>query len=115
VWDAILASLPEQKLFGSPGTPPTALASYAGRYVFGALKAVQDMRFGVVGTHIAKADSGAKVLRTIGDGPASKSGFVPDDVITHVDGEPLAGLSINQNDCQAARAGRKHRSTADRP
>jgi C-terminal processing protease CtpA/Prc len=41
-------------------------------------------------------DSGAKVLRAIEGGPAEKSGIVVDDVITHVDGEPLAGLPIYQ-------------------
>jgi 6-aminohexanoate-oligomer endohydrolase len=100
MWDAILASVPEQKTFVPPATAlnvsTATLASYTGRYVFGAPKDVQDLRFGVVGTHIAKVDSGAKVLKAIAGGPAAKSGIVADDVITHVDGEPLAGLPINQ-------------------
>jgi L-aminopeptidase/D-esterase-like protein len=100
MWDAILASVPEQQAFRPPPTPASVsaatLATYAGRYVFGAADEVQDMRFGGIGIHIGKADAGAKVLKVMPGGPAAKSGIVADDVITHVDGEALANLSINQ-------------------
>src|SRR5262245_30852638 len=100
MWDAILASVPEETAFASPATPPNisaaTLAAYAGRYVFAPPKDAQDMRFGVVGAAIANAEAGAKVLRTVAGGPAAISGVRADDVITHVDGESLAGLPINQ-------------------
>jgi C-terminal processing protease CtpA/Prc len=54
------------------------------------------MRFGAVGTNIAADEGGAKVLKAIEGAPAARAGVLAGDVITHVDGASLAGLSLNQ-------------------
>lgn len=101
MWDAILASVPEQKAPLLSATPPTVsgatLASYVGRYDFAAPKSIGDMRFGTIGiTNMAVAEGGAKVLKTMDGGGAERAGVVTGDVITHVDGDSLAGLSLDQ-------------------
>jgi L-aminopeptidase/D-esterase-like protein len=100
MWDAILASVPEQTAFSPPVEPTkvdgTTLASYTGRYDFSPSKDVGDMRYGAVGVSLTTEKGGAKVLRAIQGAPAARAGVLPGDVITYVDGEPLAGLSLNQ-------------------
>jgi L-aminopeptidase/D-esterase-like protein len=101
MWDAILASVPEQKAPLPSATPPdvsrATLASYVGRYEFAPPKSISDMRFGIIGiTNIAVEEGGAKVLKAMEGGPAERAGVVTGDVITHVDGESLAGLSLGQ-------------------
>jgi L-aminopeptidase/D-esterase-like protein len=100
MWDAILASVPEQKAFAPPATPPNVtadtLASYVGRYDFAAPKDVGDMRLGAIGVNIEVAQGGAKVLKAIEAAPAARAGVLAGDVIMHVDGDPLAGLSLGQ-------------------
>jgi membrane-associated protease RseP (regulator of RpoE activity) len=100
MWDAILASVPEQKPFVPSATPlnvgAATLASYAGRYDFAQPNDVSDMRFGAVGTNIEAAEGGANVLKVTGGAPAARAGVRAGDVITGVDGESLAGLSVGQ-------------------
>lgn len=100
MWDAILASVPQETVFAPPSTPPAVapsiLAAYAGRYDFALSKDVGDMRNGGVGLNIAPEKNGAKVLRAFAGAPAATAGAVTGDVITHVDDTPLAGLSLNQ-------------------
>src|SRR5262245_26108600 len=100
MWDAILASVPEQKAFVPSATPlhvgAATLASYSGRYDFAPPKGVGDTRFGAVGANIEAGGGGAKVLKTIGGAPAARAGVRAGDVITGVDGEPLEGLSVAQ-------------------
>lgn len=101
MWDAILASVPEQKAPLPSATPPTvssaALASYVGRYEFAPAKSIGDMRFGTIGiTNMAVEQGGAKVLKAMGGGSAERAGVITGDVITHVDGDSLAGLSLDQ-------------------
>jgi len=100
MWDAILASVPEQKAFAPPSTPPNVppavLAAYAGRYNFALPKNVGDMRNGGVGVSMAVEKNGAKVLKAFAGAPAARAGLVPGDLITHADDVPLAGLSLYQ-------------------
>ena len=100
MWDAILASVPEQRPFvssaASPNIGAATLASYAGRYDFSPPKEVGDMVFGGVGANIGIGDGGAKVLRPIDGGPVARAGVVAGDVITHVDDESLGGLLLGQ-------------------
>ena len=100
MWDAILASVPEQKVFVPAATPlnvhAATLASYSGRYDFAPPKDVGDTHFGVVGASIEAGGGGAKVLKTIAGAPAARAGVRAGDVITRVDGEPLEGLSVGQ-------------------
>lgn len=100
MWDAILASVPNEKAFVPPATPPqvpaATLAAYAGRYDFAPPKEVGDMRNGTVGVSIAAEKGGAKVLKAIEGAPAARAGVIAGDVITHADGDSLAGLSVSQ-------------------
>src|SRR5262245_17272321 len=100
MWDAILASVPGEKAFVPPATPSNVsaatLASYAGRYDFAPPKDAGDMRFGAVGANVEAGEGGAKVLTAIGGAPAARAGVRAGDVITSVDGESLAGLSVGQ-------------------
>lgn len=100
MWDAILASVPEQKAPLPSATPPTVssatLAGYVGRYEFAAPRSAGDMRMGIIGTDLAVEGGGAKVLKTMKGGPAERAGVVAGDVITQVDGDSLAGLSLDQ-------------------
>ena len=100
MWDAILASVPEQKAFVPPATPlnvrTATLASYTGKYDFTPPKDVGDTRFGAVGANIEAGSGGAKVLTTFGGAPAARAGVRAGDLITRVDGESLAGLAIGQ-------------------
>jgi len=100
MWDAILASVPEQKPFVPSAAPPdvdtATLALYAGSYDFAPPKNLGDMRFGALGTNIAIDEGGAKIVKTIAGAPAARAGVLAGDVITHVDGDTLAGLSLNQ-------------------
>lgn len=101
MWDAILASVPQQKAPLPSAPPPTVsratLEAYAGRYEFAPPRGIDDMRFGTIGiTSIAVGEGGAKVLKTMEGGPAEKAGLVAGDVITHVDGDSLARLSLDQ-------------------
>lgn len=100
MWDAILASVPEQKAFTPSATPlnvaAATLALYVGRYDFAPPSSVGDMRFGAVGANIEAGEGGARVLKAIGGAPAARAALRGGDVITRVDGESLAGLSVGQ-------------------
>jgi C-terminal processing protease CtpA/Prc len=55
------------------------------------------MRLGIIGiTNMAVEQGGAKVVKAAEGGPAERAGVVAGDVITHVDGDSLAGLSLGQ-------------------
>jgi C-terminal processing protease CtpA/Prc len=41
-------------------------------------------------------DGHVKVMSTIRDMPAAKAGILANDIVTHVDAEPLQGLTLNQ-------------------
>lgn len=100
MWDAILASVPEQAPFAPPPTAPSVrpgtLATYAGRYEFAPAADIGDMRYGVVGVNVGVEAEAVKVLSVIQGGPAAKAGIMAADEITHVDEQPLRGLTINQ-------------------
>jgi len=100
MWDAILASVPDEKAFTAPSTSPNVaavtLAAYAGRYDFALPKEVGDMRNGGIGVSMAAEKNGAKVLKVFDGAPAARAGLAAGDVITHVDQVPLAGLSLYQ-------------------
>jgi 6-aminohexanoate-oligomer endohydrolase len=93
MWDAILASVPEQTAFVPPSTPVSVAA---GRYDFALPKEVGDMHNGGIGVSMAAEKNGAKILKAFDGAPAAKAGLTAGDVITHVDDVPLAKLSLYQ-------------------
>ena len=52
--------------------------------------------FGGLGIEVTMDDGMVKVVAPIEDTPAAEAGVESGDLITHVDGEPIKGLSLNQ-------------------
>ena len=50
--------------------------------------------FGGLGIEVTMENGLVKVVSPIDDTPAAKAGIKPNDFITHLDGEPVAGLSL---------------------
>ena len=49
-----------------------------------------------IGVTIEQAENGYRVVRLTADGPAQQAGMQPDDVIIAVDGQSVAGLSMDE-------------------
>ncbi|WP_026379167.1 S41 family peptidase [Afifella pfennigii] len=52
--------------------------------------------FGGLGIEVTMEDDLVKVVTPIEDTPADRAGILPGDVITHLDDEPIAGLSLRE-------------------
>jgi carboxyl-terminal processing protease len=52
--------------------------------------------FGGLGIEVTMEDGLIKVVAPIDDTPAHKAGIMANDIITHLDGEPVQGLTLNQ-------------------
>jgi carboxyl-terminal processing protease len=52
--------------------------------------------FGGLGIEVTQEDGYVKVVTPIDDTPASKAGILAGDLITHIDGESVQGLTLNQ-------------------
>src|SRR5213082_3458668 len=52
--------------------------------------------FGGLGIEVTMEDGLIKVVSPIDDTPASKAGIMANDIITHLDDEPVQGLTLNQ-------------------
>jgi hypothetical protein len=94
MWDAVLASIPENGIFTPPAkSPPVSraetLAAYAGTYEFGEAS----VAYGGLGLDIAIEDGGVKVSPREGE-PAARAGVMVGDVVTRVDGAPLQGVAL---------------------
>ena len=65
-------------------------------------KTLQDMRlhtsgrFGGLGMEVSMEKGLIKVVAPIDDTPAAKAGVMANDVITHLDGEPVLGFTLDQ-------------------
>jgi carboxyl-terminal processing protease len=65
-------------------------------------KSLQDMqiqttgKFGGLGIEVTMEDGLIKVVAAIDDTPAQKSGVMTNDVITHLDDEPMQGLTLDR-------------------
>src|SRR5438309_4154405 len=65
-------------------------------------KSFQDMqsqvsgKFGGLGLEVSMEDGLIKVVAPIDDTPAHKAGIMANDIISHIDGEPVQGLTLNQ-------------------
>src|SRR3954470_14022748 len=52
--------------------------------------------FGGLGIEVTMEDGLIKVVTPIDDTPAAKAGIQSNDIITHIDDEPVQGLALNQ-------------------
>jgi carboxyl-terminal processing protease len=52
--------------------------------------------FGGLGIEVTMEDGLVKVVAPIDDTPAAKAGILANDIITHLDDEPVQGLTLNQ-------------------
>src|SRR5690349_6874099 len=52
--------------------------------------------FGGLGIEVTMENGVVKVVSPIDDTPAARAGLKPGDFITHIDGDPVAGLSLNE-------------------
>src|SRR6476620_3862957 len=52
--------------------------------------------FGGLGIEVTMEEGLIKVVAPIDDTPAHKAGVMANDIITHLDGEPVQGLTLNQ-------------------
>jgi carboxyl-terminal processing protease len=65
-------------------------------------KSLQDLqiqttgKFGGLGIEVTMGDGLIKVVAPIDDTPAQKAGIMTNDIITHLDEDPVQGLSLNQ-------------------
>src|SRR6187431_3631354 len=50
--------------------------------------------FGGLGIEVTMEDGLIKVVSPIDDTPAARAGVLPGDIITHLDGEPVLGLTL---------------------
>jgi len=53
-------------------------------------------KFGGLGLEVTMEDGLIKVVAPIDDTPAAKAGIMANDIITHIDDEPVQGLTLNQ-------------------
>src|SRR5947209_14745794 len=52
--------------------------------------------FGGLGIEVTMEDGLVKVVAPIDETPAAKAGILANDIITHLDDEPVQGLTLNQ-------------------
>jgi CubicO group peptidase (beta-lactamase class C family) len=73
------------------------LRTYVGTYAFSSVSSRdQQEPFGSLGIAFSMAGGPVKVDSTVRDMPAAKAGVIGNDIITHVDAEPLQGLTMTQ-------------------
>jgi CubicO group peptidase (beta-lactamase class C family) len=103
-------SVPDQGVPVSTAAPvaidASTLASYAGTYAFSAISARDQQasgpggnlprEFGGLGVDVRVEDGRVKVLSALPNMPAAKAGIMANDIVTHLDAEPLQGLSLVQ-------------------
>ncbi|HXW25297.1 MAG TPA: PDZ domain-containing protein [Xanthobacteraceae bacterium] len=94
-------SVPNRSVPASAAAPVTidaaTLGTYAGTYAFSSISSRdQQEPFGGLGIAVGMEDGRAKVASTIRDMPAAKAGIMANDIVTHVDAEPLQGLGLAQ-------------------
>lgn len=53
-------------------------------------------KFGGLGIEVTMENGLVKVIAPIDDTPAQRAGIIPNDIITHLDGEAVLGLTLNQ-------------------
>jgi PDZ domain len=96
MWDAVLASVPDNAVSARPSQQPATvsaeqLAAFTGTYEFGAMPSGG---FGGLGVDVRLEDGQFKVTPIEGL-PAARAGLVASDVVTQLDGAALKGWSLN--------------------
>jgi L-aminopeptidase/D-esterase-like protein len=97
MWDAVLASVPDNAASVRPSEKPAAvsadkLAAYAGTYEFGTAQTAGG--FGGLGLS-ARIEDGSVKVSPIEGFSAAHAGVSAGDIVTHLNGAPLKGLSLN--------------------
>jgi hypothetical protein len=99
MWDAVLASVPDEAAFVPPATPPTVsgdtLAAYAGTYEFAVGPEQASGAFSGLGVDVAIEDGLVKIS-PIDGAPAARAGVMDGDIVSRLDGTPLQGLPPDQ-------------------
>jgi hypothetical protein len=97
MWDAVLASVPDNAVSARPAEKPASvsadkLAAYAGTYEFGSAGAGGGL--GGLGLHVRIEDGQVKVAPIAGLSSA-RAGILAGDLVARLDGAPLKGLPLN--------------------
>jgi carboxyl-terminal processing protease len=71
-------------------------SSYLNADSFGDMRVQTKGEFGGLGIEVTMENGFVKVVSPIDDTPAFRAGVQPGDFITHIDGEPILGLSLNE-------------------
>ncbi len=80
VFDGILGKLDRFSRYSSPDTAREHRASREG--------------FGGIGVRVAVEAAGVRVSSVMNEGPGSRAGLKPDDLITHIDGDSVIGIEL---------------------
>lgn len=71
-------------------------SSYMNAEAFGEMRVQTKGEFGGLGIEVTMENGVVKVVSPIDDTPAARAGLEPGDLITHLDGEPVMGLTLSE-------------------
>jgi carboxyl-terminal processing protease len=71
-------------------------SSYMDAETFNDMQSKVSGRFGGLGIEVSMEGGLVKVVTPIDESPAARAGVMANDVITHLDGEPVLGLTLHQ-------------------
>jgi len=71
-------------------------SSYLDSDAFKEMEAITQGGFGGLGIEIGSEDGQPKVISPIEDTPAFRAGILAGDIITHIDGKPTKGMTLNE-------------------
>src|SRR5690606_19659197 len=70
-------------------------SAYLDPEAFKEMEAITQGGFGGLGIEIGSEDGMPKVIAPIEDTPAARAGIMSGDLITHLDGKPTKGMTLN--------------------
>ncbi len=71
-------------------------SAYLDAEAFKEMEAITQGGFGGLGIEIGSEDGQPKVISPIEDTPAFRAGILAGDIITHIDGKPTKGMTLNE-------------------
>jgi len=71
-------------------------SAYLDPEAFKEMEAITQGGFGGLGIEIGSEDGMPKVIAPIEDTPAARAGIISGDIITHIDGKPTKGMTLNE-------------------